>query len=277
METPVIETKDLNYNYPDGTHALKDVNIKIKKGEKAAFIGSNGAGKTTLFLHFNGLLRPVSGTINICREQIEYKKKTLTKIREKVGIVFQNPDDQLFSPTVVEDVAFGPMNLGLSKEEVEKRVDEALKRVGMEDFKKKAPHHLSWGQKKRVSLAGILAMKPDILVLDEPTTGLDPYGVIQILKILHKLNKEGMTILLTSHDVDMIPLFADKIYVMHHGEIAGEGSPEEIFSSPELVKTAHLRQPQVANLLYSLRNEGIDVKVKLTVKEARDELLRLLG
>lgn len=198
METPVIETKNLNYNYPDGTQALKDVSIKIKKGEKAAFIGSNGAGKTTLFLHFNGLLRQVSGTINICGEQIEYKKKTLIRIREKVGIVFQNPDDQLFSPTVIEDVAFGPMNLGLSADEVEKRVDEAFKRVGMEEFKKKAPHHLSGGQKKRVAIAGILAMKPDILVLDEPTTGLDHYGVIQILKILHKLNKEGMTILLTS-------------------------------------------------------------------------------
>lgn len=277
METPVIETKDLNYDYPDGTRALRDVSIKIKKGEKVAFIGSNGAGKTTLFLQFNGILKPVSGRINISGEKMEYKKEVLTRIRQEVGIVFQNPDDQLFAPTVVEDVAFGPMNLGLSKEEVKKRVDDALKRVEMKEYKKKAPHHLSGGQKKRVAIAGILAMEPKIMVLDEPTTGLDPYGVLQILKILNKLSLEKMTILLTSHDVDIIPLFADRIYVMHHGEIAGEGSPEEIFSSPKLVKKAHLRQPQVADLLYSLREEGLNIKVKLTVKEARDELLHLLG
>jgi cobalt/nickel transport system ATP-binding protein len=209
-------------------------------------------------------------------EPVSSKKEELMKIRQKVGLVFQNPDDQLFSPTVEDDVAFGPMNMGLSQEEVEQRVDEALKKVGMQDYKKKAPHHLSGGEKKRVAIAGILAMDPEIMVLDEPTTGLDPYGVTQILKILYELNQEGMTILLTSHDVDMIPLFAHKIYVMHHGAIAGVGTPEEIFSNLELIQECHLRQPQIADLLRRLQNDGIPVDVKLTVKEARQELLKVL-
>lgn len=144
----IIETKDITYNYPDGTKALDKVNFKAEEGKIVALLGPNGAGKSTLFLHFNGILRPTSGSILVNREEIRYDKKDLMKVRQNVGIVFQNPDDQLFAPTVVEDVAFGPMNLGLSKEEVEKRVDESLKRVGMDEFKKKAPHHLSGGQKK---------------------------------------------------------------------------------------------------------------------------------
>ena len=178
----IIETKDITYHYPDGTEALKKVNFKAAEGKIVALLGPNGAGKSTLFLHFNGILRPTSGSIIVNDDEIKYDKKNLMKVRQKVGIVFQNPDDQLFAPTVVEDVAFGPMNMGLSKEEVEKRVDEALKRVGMAEYKKKAPHHLSGGQKKRVAIAGILAMKPKIMVLDEPTSGLDPKGASQILE-----------------------------------------------------------------------------------------------
>ena len=272
----IIETRDLNYHNPDGTHALKDVNINIKKGERTAFIGSNGAGKSTLFLHFNGILRPSSGKVVIGGKPVISQKKELMEIRQKVGLVFQNPDDQLFSPTVEEDVAFGPKNMGLSLEEVEQRVGDSLKMVGMQDYRGKAPHHLSGGQKKRVAIAGILAMDPEIMVLDEPTTGLDPYGAAQILKILYQLNQEGMTILLTSHDVDMIPLFANRIYVMHHGAIAGVGSPEEIFTNLELIKESHLRQPQVADLLRRLQNDGVGVDVKLTVKEARKELLKVI-
>jgi cobalt/nickel transport system ATP-binding protein len=276
MQKCIIKTRGLNFSYPDRTHALKDINIDIKKGERVAFVGSNGAGKSTLFLHFNGILRASSGKVIIDGDPVTSKKEELMQIRQKVGLVFQNPDDQLFSPTVEEDVAFGPMNIGLSLDEVDQRVEDALKRVGMQDFKKKAPHHLSGGQKKRVAIAGILAMKPEIMVLDEPTTGLDPYGVTQILKILYELNQEGMTILLTSHDVDMIPLFAHRIFVMHHGAIAAEGTPEEIFSNLELIRKCHLRQPQIADLLRHLQNDGIPVKVKLTVKEAREELLKIL-
>ena len=167
----VIETKDITYEYPDGTKALEDVNFNVEEGKIVALLGPNGAGKSTLFLHFNGILRPSFGDIIIDGEPVNYNKKDLMRIRQKVGIVFQNPDDQLFAPTVLEDVAFGPMNMGLSKEEVDNRVKEALIRVGMEGFEKKPPHHLSGGQKKRVAIAGILAMKPKIMVLDEPTSG----------------------------------------------------------------------------------------------------------
>ena len=276
MGEKIIEINNLNFIYPDGTPALKNINLNIDKGEKVAFIGSNGAGKSTLFLNLNGILRSNSGEITVDGIKLKNDKQILKQIRQKVGLVFQNPDDQLFATTVVEDVAFGPLNLGLSKEEVENRVDVALEKVGMDGFEDKPPHHLSGGQKRRVAIAGILAMDPNIMVLDEPTSGLDPYGVLQILKILQEFNQDGMTILLTSHDVDIIPLFADRIYVMHHGEVAGEGTPERIFASPNLVRKAHLRQPQVADLLYSLKSRGIDVEIKLTVKEARDELLRIL-
>lgn len=278
MEKSVIETENLSFRYPDGTLALSDINIKIKKGERAAFIGSNGAGKSTLFLHFNGLLKPSSGVIKINGSPISYDRNNLMKVRQKVGIVFQNPDDQLFSPTVIEDVAFGPMNMGLPKDEVERRVKEALKKVGMEGFEKKPPHHLSSGEKKKVAIAGILAMEPEIIVFDEPTAYLDPTGVVDILRIIYGLNKKlEVTTIMSSHEVDFIPLFANKVYVMHDGKIIGEGTPEEIFSKPDVVKKAHLRVPHVAHLLYLLKKDGVPVEIKLTVKEAHDELLRILG
>ena len=180
MNESHLSVKNLSYTYPDGTRALKNVNMEIFKGEKVAIMGPNGAGKSTLFSHFNGLTEPTSGYLELDGKKMEYDKKTLLEIRQKVGIVFQDPNDQLFAPTVKEDVAFGPMNLGLDYEEVEKRVNEALELVGMKKFKDKTPHHLSGGQQKRVAIAGIIAMRPEIMILDEPTAGLDPQGVDQL-------------------------------------------------------------------------------------------------
>jgi cobalt/nickel transport system ATP-binding protein len=277
MEKSMINIKNLNFNYPDGTRALKNISFNVKKGERVAFIGSNGAGKSTLFLHLNGILMPLSGEVIINNIHVIDDKKVLRKVRQNLGLVFQNPDDQLFAPTVFEDVAFGPMNMGLSKGEVDELVYEALKRVGMEGFEKKPPHHLSGGQKERVAIAGVLAMKPSIMVLDEPTAGLDPQGAADIMKILSDLNKEGMTIIITTHDVDLIPLFTNKVFVMHHGALVAEGTPEEIFSQPELLKEAHLRLPLTADLLYRLKQDGVSCNIKLTVKEAHDELLQVLG
>ena len=277
MTRTIIQTENMSYTYPDGTSAIKDVNIEIKKGEKVAIVGSNGAGKSTLFGHFNGINKPSSGLIKIDGNPVEYNKKDLLKLRQKVGIVFQNPDDQLFAPTVIEDVAFGPMNLGLSDDEVEERVAEALKMVGMLGLENKAPHHLSGGQKKRVAIAGILAMRPEIMVLDEPTTGLDPKGVKQVLDILYKLNQEDMTIIIASHDVEMVIQFADKIFVLHNGEIIGQGTPEEIFNNFETLKNAHLRPPKSAELLTLLKDNGVSCNVKLTVEEAYHEILHSIG
>ncbi|GAB4306026.1 MAG: ATP-binding cassette domain-containing protein [Methanobacteriaceae archaeon] len=278
MTRPIIQTKKMSFTYPDGTTALRNINMEILEGERVAIIGPNGAGKSTLFSHFNGILEPSSGIIKIEGRSISYNKDHLMKIRQKVGMVFQNPDDQLFSPTVEEDVAFGPMNLGLSDEEVEKRVKYSLLKVGMEGYQKKAPHRLSGGQKKRVAIAGILAMKPEIMVLDEPTTGQDPKGVEQIMEILYELNKNNnMSIIISSHDVEIVTEFANKIFVLNHGRIIKQGTPQEIFNDPETLNKAHLKQPKAAELLNLLKNNGTNVNIKLTVEEAYHEILHAIG
>ncbi len=270
-----LSIKNLNYTYPDGTHALKNVNMEILKGQKVAIMGPNGAGKSTLFSHLNGLTEPTSGHIELDGKVMKYDKKTLLEVRQKVGIVFQDPNDQLFAPTVKEDVAFGPMNLGLSYEEVEKRVNEALELVGMEKFRDKTPHHLSGGQQKRVAIAGIVAMRPEIMILDEPTAGLDPEGVDKVLNILNDLNKEGMSIVISSHDIEMVNGFAEKIFVLNEGEILASGDKHDIFSNKELLKTAHLKAPITTEILYQLKEKGYDVDTtKITIDEVVEEITR---
>ncbi|MCR5026138.1 MAG: ATP-binding cassette domain-containing protein [Methanobrevibacter sp.] len=268
-----FSTKNLSYTYPDGTHALRNVNMDIEKGLKVAIMGPNGAGKSTLFSHFNGLTEPTSGHLELEGERMQYDKKSLLEIRQRVGIVFQDPNDQLFAPTVKEDVAFGPMNLGLGYEEVEKRVDEALEMVEMKEFKDKTPHHLSGGQQKRVAIAGIIAMRPEIMILDEPTAGLDPQGVDKVLEILNKLNEEGMTIVISSHDIEMVNSFADKIFVLYKGQIIDSGDKHDIFSNKELLKKAHLKAPITTEILYSLKEKGYGVDTtKITLNEIIDEI-----
>lgn len=275
----VIETKDVSYHYPDGTVALQNVNFKAPKGKIVALLGPNGAGKSTLFLHFNGILRPTKGTVSVEGEPMSYKKKDLMRVRQKVGIVFQNPDDQLFAPTVMEDVAFGPLNMGLDQGEVEKRVTEALKRVGMDGYEKKPPHHLSGGQKKRVAIAGILAMRPEIMVLDEPTSGLDPKGASQILRILYQLNKEGMSIVISTHDVDLVPLYASHVYIISEGSMIKKGTPSEVFEDVKTIRGANLRLPRIAHLMEILKKEDdlpFDEPYPLTIGEARKKILEHL-
>lgn len=274
MQQIHLETKNLSFTYPDGTEALKNVNIQIKKGEKIAIMGSNGAGKSTLFSHFNGLSEPTSGHVEIDGEKIVFTREELLKVRQKVGIVFQDPNDQLFAPTVKEDVAFGPMNLGLDYDEVNARIKEALEMVGMSGFEDKTPHHLSGGQQKRVAIAGIIAMRPEIMILDEPTAGLDPEGVDKVLNILNKLNEEGMSIIISSHDIEMVNHFADKIFVLYGGEIIAKGDRHQIFSDKELLKKAHLKAPITTEILYKLKKNGLDVDThKITVDELVNEIL----
>ncbi|MDP3066701.1 MAG: ATP-binding cassette domain-containing protein [Methanobacteriaceae archaeon] len=272
----VIETREITYQYPDGTLALKNVNFRASKGMMVALLGPNGAGKSTLFLHFNGILRPTSGEVRVEDRPLGYKKEDLMKVRQKVGIVFQNPDDQLFAPTVMEDVAFGPLNMGLDLEEVEKRVKDALGKVGMAGYEKKPPHHLSGGQKKRVAIAGILAMQPEIMVLDEPTSGLDPKGASQILRILYQLNQEGMSIVISTHDVDLVPLYASQVYIINEGSIIKEGTPHEVFSDVKTIRSANLRLPRIAHLMEILEKEDslpFDKPYPLTIGEARRKIL----
>ncbi len=275
----MLKVKDVFYSYDDGTTALNGINLEVKKGEIVALLGKNGAGKSTLFLQFNGILRPDSGEILIDGKQLKYNKKSLVNARQKVGIVFQNPDDQIFAPTVEEDVAFGPLNLKLPIDEVRKRVTDALRRVGMEGFEKKAPHYLSGGQKKRIAIAGILAMKPEIMILDEPMAGLDPVGAAKIINLLKELNEEGITILISTHDVNIIQDYVDKIFIINDGEIIGDGCPEDIFSKKDLLKKAHLKLPIIARLFEKLEDNNIiqcNGEYPLTVDDAYLEIEKYL-
>ena len=275
----MLEVKNIKYSYTKDYQALKGVSLKVEKGEMVALLGKNGAGKSTLFLHLNGIYEPDEGQVFIDGEELKYDKKSLLKFRQKVGIVFQNPDDQIFAPTVEEDVAFGPLNLKLPMEEVQKRVTESLARVGMSGFEKKAPHHLSGGQKKRVAIAGILAMKPEIMVLDEPTAGLDPQGVRGLSKLLKELNDEGITIIISTHEVDFVPNYAKKVFVLVDGLLIAEGTPKEIFAQPEILDQANLEVPIVTELFQDLEKEGFDMNndYPLTIDEAKEKFLELLN
>ena len=273
----MLEVQNIKYSYNNDYQALKGVSLKIEKGEMVALLGKNGAGKSTLFLHLNGIYEPDEGKVFIDGEELKYDKKSLLKFRQKVGIVFQNPDNQIFAPTVEEDVAFGPLNLGLSMEEVQDRVEEALVRVGMTGFEKTAPHHLSGGQKKRVAIAGILAMKPEIMVLDEPTAGLDPQGVTNLVKLLKELNDEGITIIISTHEVDLVPQYANRVFVLVDGNLIAKGTPKEIFSQPDILEKANLKIPIVTELFQLIEQDGFDMEgdYPLTIEEAREKFLKL--
>ena len=274
---PILEVKDLCHRYPHlDSNALDKINLKIFKGERVAVLGANGAGKSTLFKHLNGILRPLSGEVLVKGEKVT--KKNVRACRETVGIVFQDPDDQVLAPSVEEDIAFGPINMGLSRGEVETRVKEALEMVGLTGFEERAPHHLSGGQKKLVAIAGILAMRPEVIVLDEPTAGLDPLSSARVLELIMKMNRElGITLLLSTHDVDVVPYFAERVFVLHHGKLEADGSPDEIFSDSELLRKAHLRLPRVAEVFEMLQQEGIDINIQITAEAARDEILRVIS
>ena len=276
-DTPVIELKSASYFYASSkTRALDNVSLKIYPGEKIALLGANGAGKSTLFKHLNGIIKPSSGQVFVNGQEIS--RKNIRDVRQTVGIVFQNPDDQILAPTVEQDVAFGPMNMGLSENVVESRVAEALELVHMSGFEERSPHHLSGGQKKLVAIAGILAMRPQIVVLDEPTAGLDPLTANQVISVIEKMNRElGITVILSTHEVDIVPLFADRVYVIHHGKIEAEGTAREIFKKHDILENAHLRMPRIAELFELLLESGIDVDIKITPSDARDEILRLLA
>ena len=275
----MLEVKNIKYSYNSDYQALRGVSLKVEKGEMVALLGKNGAGKSTLFLHLNGIYEPDEGQVFIDGEELKYDKKSLLKFRQKVGIVFQNPDDQIFAPTVEEDVAFGPLNLGLPMEEVQDRVEEALARVGMSGYENTAPHHLSGGQKKRVAIAGVLAMKPQIMVLDEPTAGLDPQGVVDLSKLLNELNDEGITIIISTHEVDLVPNYAQRVFVLVDGLLIAEGTPKEIFSKPEILERANLKVPIVTDLFQQLEDEGFDMQgdYPLTIDEAKDKFLELFN
>lgn len=238
MSHHIVQVKNLQHVYPDETVALRDVSFLIHHGESVGIIGANGAGKSTLLLHLNGYLSATSGEIVIGDDRLS--KETLTEIRRTVGMVFQDPEDQLFMPTVYDDVAFGPLNQGLSAEEVEARVTEALKRVEAVELRDKPPYHLSGGEKKRVAIATVLSMLPEILVLDEPTNGLDPHARRQLIALLQAFHH---TRIVTSHDLDMVLELCDRTIVLHEGKVMADGPTLDIFNNDELLKTCRLEKP----------------------------------
>jgi len=276
----LFRLENLSHQYSDGTLALNEVSLSFDKGERIALLGTNGSGKTTLLYHLNGILKPTSGKIYYEDKPLQYDSKSLLELRRRVGFVFQDPNDQLFAPTVKQDVAFGPLNLGQPPDQVKRIVNEALATVGMAEFAEKPPHFLSLGQKKRVALAGVLAMQPEVIIMDEPTSNLDPRATSEILHLMLQLNKEsGITLLLATHDVDMVPLFANKLYILDKGKLVSEGSPKELFSDTEMIRRVNLRSPRITHLFEVLKKENnlpINPKLPLTISEARREILRLL-
>ncbi len=269
----LIETRNLVYTYPGNVTALHSLNFVASRNARIAVIGSNGAGKSTLFKCFNGIFRPTSGEVLIRGEPVT--NHNIREVRKFVGIVFQNADDQIFSLTVEQDVAFGPTNLGLDEETIHHRVHEALKIVGIEDLAHRVPHHLSGGEKKRVAIAGIIAMEPEVLVLDEPTAGLDPKGVHDLVEFINSLSEKfGMTVIFSTHDVSMVPEVADYIYVMHKGRFVAQGSVEEIFLQPDLLRSVRLDVPVLPKLISSLNAHGVPVPMAYTFEDVERALVK---
>ncbi len=252
----ILEAFEVDFSYANGTKALDKVNLQVQQGEKLAILGANGAGKSTLFLHFNGIHRPYSGQIKYKDSPIAYNNKALIDLRKKVGIVFQDPDSQLFSASVWQDISFGPLNLGLPKEEVIRRVKQAMAATETADLENKPTHMLSYGQKKRVAIAGILAMEPEVIILDEPTAGLDPRHAREFMKLLNKLNLAGTTIIMSTHDVDLAYSWTDRIAVMNQGKVIGWGEPAEIFNQSQLLAQADLTLPLILEVQADLVQKG---------------------
>ncbi|AKL97022.1 cobalt ABC transporter ATP-binding protein CbiO [Clostridium aceticum] len=277
-----IKIENLTYIYnpksPFETKALEDVSLEIKSGEFIGLIGHTGSGKSTLTQHLNGLIKPTSGKIIINGLDITSTSVKLVEVRKKVGLVFQYPEHQLFEETVYRDIAFGPINLGLSEEEVKERVMEAmgLVKLSYEDLKDRSPFELSGGQRRRVAIAGVLAMKPEVLILDEPTAGLDPRARDEILdqiKLLHKTYKS--TVILVSHSMEDIAKLVDRIIVMHRGKVALVGEPREVFKQSEILESIGLGIPQITYLMKKLKELEIHLREDIfTVEEAREEILK---
>lgn len=280
----VIKVEHLTHIYGQGTafeqYALKDVSFEIPERQFVGLIGHTGSGKSTLIQHLNGLVRPTSGTIRFHETDIYSEGYSLKDLRSKVGLVFQYPEHQLFEIDVFSDVCYGPKNLGLSEDEIKMRAREALKLVGLkEKYWEQSPFELSGGQKRRVAIAGVLAMKPEVLILDEPTAGLDPRGRDEILDQIQVLHEsQGMTIILVSHSMEDIAKYADRLMVMNHGEKAFDGAPREVFEHYKELEAMGLAAPQVTYISHALKEYGVPVKEDVTtVEEARDAILKLLG
>ncbi len=272
---PIITAENVNFSYDKKRNVIKNLSLCVNRGEYLAVIGHNGSGKSTLARLFNALILPDSGKITVDGFSSD-DKKSLFEIRKRVGVVFQNPDNQLVASIVEDDVAFGPENLGVNRAEIGERIDYALKAVGMENFRKSSPERLSGGQKQRIAIAGVLALKPEVIILDESTAMLDPKGRKEVLSVVKKLNEEEKTTVITvTHYMDEV-VFADRVIVLNEGKIAMEGTPEEIFASSDELEKLGLETPLASRIAKKLKEKGVDIKGEIfTEKDLAEALCAL--
>lgn len=254
----ILKADDLYFSYDDDkTHSLNGLSLEIKRGSKVAFMGANGSGKSTFFLCCNGIHKPAKGTLYHNGKPISYDKKGLLELRSKVGIVFQDPDNQLFSASVYQEISFGILNLGVSEEQAKKEVEQVIDSLEITPFRHKPTHALSGGQKKQVSIADILVMHPEVIILDEPAAALDPKHTAMVNHIVDQMTEQGITVLIATHDVNYAYEWADEIMLFHEGKVLMHGTPKEVFSSPDVLKKTNLEPPVVLELFRRLTKKGI--------------------
>jgi len=267
----MIDINNIEFTYPGGARALDGVSLEVGEGSFMAVMGANGSGKSTLLKHLNGLLESQSGSVGI--DGREVGRHNFEEINRIVGFVFQDPNDQIFAPTVRDDIAYGPRNLGLPEAEVERRTQRSAEQVAITALLDRPIHHLSYGQKKRLSIAGVLAMEPKVLLLDEPTASLDPMGERRLMRLLLELNRAGLTVVMATHDVDLVPLYARQVCLLRRGKVVVAGGLREVFGDPELIERCHLRLPRIS-YLFDMFPDLADLP--LTVGMARRRLEEML-
>ncbi|UIO44943.1 energy-coupling factor transporter ATPase [Brevibacillus brevis] len=285
MTQPIVNVENLSHVYMQGTplehRALDQVTIQVAEGECLAIIGHTGSGKSTLIQHFNGLIRPQSGTVIINGMDVAQPKIDIRTLRRQVGLVFQNPEDQLFEKLVGDDVAYGPFRMGLPLEEVRRRVQWAMDLVGLsfQEMKDRPTFALSGGQKRKVALAGVLSLQPKVLVLDEPTAGLDPRSRLELLERIRRLNREEkLTVIFVSHNMEEVAKLADRVYVMANGNSVCEGTPRQIFGNQELLRQHHIGTPESVDIVYRLREQGYSIDPSAFLpEETAMEILKLMN
>ena len=275
MKDVILSLEAVHYRYEDGTEALKGIDLQVRRGEKLAIMGANGSGKSTLFLTLNGVRKPASGRVLFNGVPVDYSRKGLLELRKRVGIVFQDPDNQLFSASVMQEISFGAMNLGMPEAEVRARVERVMEELDITPFREKPTHFLSGGQKKRVSIADILVMNPEIIILDEPAAALDPKHARIIDRIIDELSGRGITVILSTHDVNRALIWADRVILLDDGKVIGDGTPEEIFYDGEALTRTNLEKPSVLEIFETLCEAGV-LKRDLPAPHTSGELERYI-
>ena len=256
MTVNILEARGLCYDYPDGTRALDHINLLIQEGSRTAILGANGAGKSTLFLHFNGIFQPTKGTMKYRGQDYKYQRRYLQQLKQRVGIVFQNPEYQLFSASVRQDISFGLLNMGYSSREAREKVNLMGEQMGINYLFDRPTHFLSAGQKKLVSLAGVMVMNPDLLVCDEPSAGLDPANTERFMKVIEKIQQQGSTVVISTHDVNLAYSWADQIYILDQGQVRAGGKPEQVLADKDTLAICGMQQPWILECWEELKTRA---------------------